>query len=293
MHWEDDEWGLRRGFPNRPPLRRAIDLARRIASVARPPAWYLATRRSLRWAARSPLAHDALTPTLAAYVEGQTGRPCGIVLPANAPREDGAGEPPPLPESVRAGQIAAYTGEIHPARIDDIRLAIRAVAIAQERGAEATFVHAGGNVAGVDTERIAAEAGLRPGSYAFLGHRPFAQIPPLLRQSSALIASSRPIPFNIMCLPSKLQAYLASGTPVLVSAAGAGELLQDREEALKTQTGEPEELADRLCELLADDALAATLATGGPRAASRLFDPVRNTDALLAHYGAGLAAASG
>jgi len=87
-----------------------------------------------------------------------------------------------------------------------------------------------------------------------------------------------------MGLPSKLQAYLASGTPVLASAAGAGELLVDRDEVLKTHSGEPAELADRLCELLEDEALRNRLSVGGPRAAERLFDPVRNTNALLAHY---------
>jgi glycosyltransferase involved in cell wall biosynthesis len=284
VHWEDDEWGLRRGFPGSSPLRRAAQLARRAASAVNPSLWYLATRGSIRWAARNAVAHDALAPALAAYVERRLGRPCELVLPAMAPPAENRSEAPPLPATVRAGRIAAYTGEIHPARIDDIRLAARAVAIAQERGLDATFVHAGGNVAGVETAKLAEDEGLRTGSYAFLGHLPYARIPPLLEESAALIASSRPIRFNIMCLPSKLQGYLASGTPVLASAAGAGELLRDRDEALKTETGEPEELADRLCEILTDDRLADTLAAGGPRAAKRLFDPVRNTDTLIAHY---------
>jgi glycosyltransferase involved in cell wall biosynthesis len=285
VHWEDDEWGLRKGLPTRSPIKRAVRLSRRIASLAHPPLWYLATPGSIRWAARNATAHDALAPALASYVEKRLERRCELILPAMAPpRRDERVEPPPMPDEVHAGRIAAYTGEIHPARVDDVRLAARAVAIAQQRGENATFVHAGGNVAGVDTERLAADEGLRPGSYAFLGHLPYARIPPLLEESAALIASSRPIRFNIMCLPSKLQGYLASGTPVLASAAGAGELLRDREEVLKTSTAEPEELADRLCEVLTDDDLARTLAAGGPRAAKRLFDPVRNTDSLLAHY---------
>jgi glycosyltransferase involved in cell wall biosynthesis len=285
MHWEDDEWGLRKGLPTSSPIRRVARLGRRIASVAHPPLWYLATPASIRWAARNAAAHDALAPALAAYVEQRLGRPCEVVLPAMAPPSaNGEAAAPPLPAEVRAGQIAAYTGEIHSARVDDLKLAARAVAIAQKRGLDATFVHAGGNLAGVDTAELAADAGLRPGSYAFLGHLPYARIQPLLEESAALIESSRPIRFNIMCLPSKLQGYLASGTPVLASAAGAGELLRDRDEVLKTSTGEPEELADRLCEILTDDGLARTLAAGGPRAAKRLFDPVRNTDSLVAHY---------
>jgi glycosyltransferase involved in cell wall biosynthesis len=285
MHWEDDEWGLQHGFPTDSLARRLVWAGRRAASRAHPPLWYLATPRSLRWAGRNAVAHDALTPRLAAYVTEKLRRPCTVIFPASAHASDYDGaEPPSLPARVQAGRIATYTGEIHPARIEDIRLVIRAIAIAQQRGLDATFVHAGGNVAGVDTSMLAEEAGLRTGSYSFLGHVPFARIPPLLRESAALIAASRPIPFNTMCLPSKLQAYLASGTPVIASAPGAGELLEDREEVLKTNTGRPEELADRLSEVLTDDSLAAKLAAGGPRAAKRLFDPARNTDALIEHY---------
>jgi hypothetical protein len=36
--------------------------------------------------------------------------------------------------------------------------------------------------------------------------------------------------------------------------------------------------------VLADAGLRAALSAGGRRAAERLFDPVRNTDALEAHY---------
>jgi glycosyltransferase involved in cell wall biosynthesis len=285
MHWEDDEWGLQHGFPTNSPAKRAVGLARRAASRAYPQAWYLASPGSLRWAGREPIAHDALTPRLAAHVTAKVDRPCAVIYPAGARSSDqNGGEAPDLPASVRAGRIATYTGEIHPARIEDIRLVVRAIAIAQERGLDATFVHAGGNIAGIDADGFARDAGLRPGTYAFLGHLPFAQIPPLLRQSSALMASTRPIPFNTLCLPSKLQAYLASGTPVIASAPGAGELLEDRDEVLKTNTGQPEEVADRLGEVLTDEALAAKLAVGGPRAAARLFDPARNTDSLIEHY---------
>jgi glycosyltransferase involved in cell wall biosynthesis len=284
MHWEDDEWGLQHGFPTDSLVRRGAWLARRVASRFYPPFWYLASRTSLRWAGRGAIAHDALTPRLAAHVTAKLNRPCAVVYPAGARASDQEGEAPDLPDVVRAGRIATYTGEIHPARIDDIRLIVRAIGIAQERGLDATFVHAGGNIAGVDTDAFARDAGLRPGTYAFLGHVPFARIPPLLRQSAALMASSRPMPFNTLCLPSKLQAYLASGTPVIASGPGAGELLEDRDEVLKTTTGEPEELADRLSEVLTDRELAGRLAAGGPRAAKRLFDPAHNTDALIEHY---------
>jgi glycosyltransferase involved in cell wall biosynthesis len=135
-----------------------------------------------------------------------------------------------------------------------------------------------------DLEQMAAEAEMAPGSAISLGYFPFSQLPRVLSSASILVQPGRPIDFNRLRLPSKMQAYLASGTPTITFAAGFAELLEDRVEVLKTYGDEPEELADRIAELLEDSELRATLAAGGPRAARRLFDPVANVETLLAHY---------
>jgi glycosyltransferase involved in cell wall biosynthesis len=108
-----------------------------------------------------------------------------------------------------------------------------------------------------------------------------------------LLQPGAPTEFNRLRLPSKLQAYLASGTPTVTFAVGFGEQLEDRREALKTYTAEPGELADRIVEVLEDEQLRACLAVGGPAAARRLFDPGTNTDKLEAHYRAVQSKAAG
>jgi glycosyltransferase involved in cell wall biosynthesis len=85
-----------------------------------------------------------------------------------------------------------------------------------------------------------------------------------------------------------MQTYLASGTPTVTFGVGFGELLEDGVEVLKTRGSEPAELADKLMALIDDPELAERIGRGGRAAAQRLFDPVANTDALLAHYEANL-----
>lgn len=290
VHWEDSEWALLEGLPHRSLPRRTVHLARRIASQAHPPWWHFSTRASLAWATENALAFDALTPALAEEVRARTGRECAVILPPlPASAWDGAGRAgPQLPPRLDGTELALFTGDIHFAAAPDVRLALEAIAAVQARGLPIAFVHAGRNTSGMDVVRQAERAGMEPGTAVVLGDLPFERIPPLLRRASILLQPGRPNEFNRLRLPSKLQAYLASGTPCITFAAGAGELLRDREEVLKTYDASPSELADRIVELLADPELRRTLSAGGPAAARRLFDPVRNTDALEAHYRARL-----
>jgi glycosyltransferase involved in cell wall biosynthesis len=114
-----------------------------------------------------------------------------------------------------------------------------------------------------------------------------------MRRADVLVQPGAPSEFNRLRFPSKLPAYLASGTPTVTYAAGPGELFEDRVEVLKTHTGEPEELADRMREVLDDGRLREKLARGGPAAAARLFHPERCTDALLEYYRAALVGRAG
>ena len=284
MHWEDDEWSLSRAWRDGSPLRRAVRTVRRGAAGALPAAWSYATPRSLRWAAALP-GHDALTPALAERVREMTGRDCAVVLPANPP-DDGPIETPPIPPGSRDRELVAYTGAIYPEHRQDVLLAMRAVAELRRRGRDAVFVHSGGILSRYDPVALAAEAGLSADAAHFLGYLPsMAQVRGLLRTADVLVQPGRPTDFNRYRLPSKLQTYLASGTPTVSFAVGFGELLTDGEEALLTRTGETAELADKLETALADPAVRQRLKRGGPSAAARLFDPSINCDALLAHYG--------
>lgn len=283
LRWEDDEWG-RAGTPDPMTAAWARHLARRVVGRFNPPVCNISSRWSLRNATRWARAHDALTPTLANEVRKRTGRPCTVLLPAAPPEawEASSAQAPQLPPEL-GGSALLYTGNIGFGREPDVGLGLAAIAQVQRRGLRATFVHAGRSTGG-DLDAMAHQAGMIPGSVVSLGELPYSRIPPLLREATILLQPGLPSNFNRFGLPSKLQSYLASGTPCITFAVGSGELLEDRREVLKTYTGEPTELAERIVELLTDDDLRATLSRKGPRAARRLFDPVRNTDTLLAHY---------
>jgi glycosyltransferase involved in cell wall biosynthesis len=289
VHFEDDEWELPALGPEEPLKRRVGQLGRRVLSVVDPSIWWHSTWLSRMEVARGAVALDALTPELAREVDLRLRRPCEVVLPVTPRPLDGPAlaEPPALDEGA---PIVLITGTIWPVYLPDFLVGFRAVAELQRRGREVGLVHAGRILPRWSGEELAVSAGVRPGSSTWLGYLPYAAIPALLKRADVLLQPGPPSEFNRLRLPSKLQAYLESGTPTITFGVGFGELLEGRVEVLKTHTGEPEELADRIAELLDDPELQARLSAGGPAAAARLFDPVANTDALLRYYEAGIAA---
>ena len=282
-HFEDDEWHPSSDVPGEPWARRGAHRARRLLSGLAPELWWESTPRSLARAAREGDAFDALTPVLAEEVTRRTGRPCATVLPVT-PAVPAEGPAPEIPASLAGAPLVLITGTVWPMYLPDFEMGFRAVAQVQRRGVAVGLLHAGRVLPRWDLVELAEHAGVRAGTVASLGYLPFGQIPGLLRRADVLLQPGPPSDFNRLRLPSKLQAYLASGTPVLTFGAGFGELLADRREVLKTHTGDPGELADRLIELLEDGELRETLSREGPRAAARLFDPEANASALEAHY---------
>jgi len=286
VHWEDDEWTIRADPMGRSPARRVARRVRRGVARAMPSQGYAATPRTLAWARDQATGFDALTPMLAARVSEGTGRECAVVFPC-VPREllrpesaEASSRPPSLP----AGPVLAYTGSVHPGSVHDLDVALRATAEVRRRGPRAVLVHAGTVLSRYDPAAMARAAGLEPDAAAFLGYVPFSAVPGLLGHATAALQPGPPTELKRLGLPSKLMAYLASGTPTITLSTGFGELLEDRSEVLKTHTGDPSELADRIIELLANDRLRARLAAGALQAAERFFHPVTNADALEAHY---------
>lgn len=286
VHFEDDEWNPPpQNFPGERFYLPAARWVRRRIWPLHPPFWWQATPWSLRWVARNARAFDALTPVLADEVEKRLGRECSVVLPITPRQIAGGGAAAPvavgLPEL--HGTVIGYTGTVLPVYLPDLRMGLEAVAEVQRRGHEISFLHAG-DTFGFDPHVLAREAGLREGSAHFLGYRPFREMAAILERADILIQPGPPSEFNRLRLPSKMQTYLASGTPTITFAVGFGELLEDGVEVLKTYGYDPMEMADRIEAILEDPALATRLAAGGPAAAARLFDPVTNTDALVEHY---------
>ena len=288
VHFEDDEWGLAQGYPGEPPRRRLARRARAPAGAIHAPWWPFALAGDFRWAATEAAALDALTPALAECVAVRLGRDCDTLLPP-MPYAGRGGDEVALPRRLGTRPVVAYTGGVFGVHEPDFRLGLGAIAEVRRRGEDVAFVHAGRVAARFDVTEMAADAGIERDAVCALGALTPGAVHDLLRRAAVAVQPGLPTDFNRLRLPSKLQVYLASGTPTVTFAVGAGELLVDRSEVLKTYTGDPAELADRIIELLRDEDLRGQLSVEGPRAAERLFDAERNTAQLVEHYRRALA----
>jgi glycosyltransferase involved in cell wall biosynthesis len=284
VHFEDDEWHVPPHPPGERWLRRLAHRGRRALCHIDPSLWWFSNHRSLREVSRHAVALDALTPTLAGEVRRRLDRECSVVLPVSPDLPAVGAAKPQIPDGFADHPLLVITGTIWPVYLPDFQIGFRAVAELQRRGHDVRLVHAGRVLPRFDPADMALQAGIRPDTAAFLGYVPFGAVPPLLRMADVLLQPGPPSDFNRLRLPSKLQGYLASGTPTVSFGVGFGELLEDRRDCLKTRTPDPMELADRIAEVLTDPELRTTLAAHGPRAAARLFDSRSNTEALLAHY---------
>ncbi|MHB1295985.1 MAG: glycosyltransferase family 4 protein [Anaerolineae bacterium] len=83
---------------------------------------------------------------------------------------------------------------------------------------EVRFVLVGG---GVERDRLAQSAASRElGNVVFLPRRPMADMGPVLSLADALLVHLKDDPLFAMTIPSKTQAYLASGIPVIMGVRG-------------------------------------------------------------------------
>lgn len=287
VHFEDDDWRFGDRLAGEPVKTHVGHLARRLIAPIKPSVWPHASTGSLREVRRRARLLDALTPALAREVERRLRRECSVLLPVTPRLEDQPaidGRALELPAGLEGTPLAVFTGTLYPVYRADVELALAAVAEIQRRGHEIAYLHAGLVHDRIDPVEMARRAGVREGTAVFPGLLPFAAIPSLLKRATVLLQPGAPSEFNRLRLPAKMQAYLESGTPTITFSVGFAELLEDRHEVLKTYTADPSELADRIAEVLEDPALSDRLSAGGPAAARRLFDPVGNTDKLLAHY---------
>jgi glycosyltransferase involved in cell wall biosynthesis len=146
------------------------------------------------------------------------------------------------------------------------------------------LVHTGHVSHRIDVEALARAAQVS-GRVRLLGYLPNEMdVLRLMRGAAVLVQPGAPTAFNRYRLPSKLPEYLLSGRPVVTFATGAGALLKNGVHALLTETGEAEELAEKLVRVLDDPRLAERLGAAGRLRALELFDPQRNCDALLDLY---------
>jgi glycosyltransferase involved in cell wall biosynthesis len=127
---------------------------------------------------------------------------------------------------------------------------LEAAALLRERAPQVRFALIGGGVAREALEREAAERGLT--NVRFLAPRPMHAMPPVLALADALLVHLRDDPLFHVTIPSKTQAYLAAGRPVLMGVRGdAQRLVEEAGAGLAFAPGDPAALADAVVALAA------------------------------------------
>ena len=135
---------------------------------------------------------------------------------------------------------------------------LNAASLLQTRGSRVCWVMLGG---GVEVERLKAEAAKRQlANVVFLPAVPMAEVGAYLNAADALLVHLRKDPLFEITIPSKTQAYMTVGKPLLMAVDGdAADLVRQSSGGVVAESENPEALA-RAAEQLAampTDALAA------------------------------------
>lgn len=112
------------------------------------------------------------------------------------------------------------------------------------------FVLVGSGVAETSLRARATSAGLE--NVRFVGHQPVERMAEVLALGDVQIISLRDLPVFRTTLPSKVQATLASGRPIICAVAGdAGAVVSEAGAGLVTKPGSSAELADAVLQMAA------------------------------------------
>lgn len=134
-----------------------------------------------------------------------------------------------------------FAGNIGRAQALDTLL--DAAAILQRTSSRASFVMLGG---GLEVSRLKARANqMKLGNVVFLPPVPMSEVGTLLAASDVLLVHLRKEPLFEITIPSKTQAYMAVGKPLLMAVEGdAAALVSQARCGLVTESENPQALAD-------------------------------------------------
>lgn len=125
-----------------------------------------------------------------------------------------------------------------------------AAAILQARGSRASFVMLGG---GVEVSRLKTRAlEMKLGNVVFLPPVPMSEVGTVLEAADVLLVHLRKDPLFEITIPSKTQAYMAVGKPLLMAVNGdAADLVSQAKCGLTVESENPQALADAVSTLAA------------------------------------------
>jgi glycosyltransferase involved in cell wall biosynthesis len=138
--------------------------------------------------------------------------------------------------------VAMYAGSLGD--LQGLEVAVRAAALLQDLP-DFSIVLLGTGVAEQRLRRLVSELGLT--NVVFAGARPPGEMPALMHAADVQLVTLRDIPFFHANIPSKVQAILATGCPVVSSAPGdTGTLVAKSGGGIACPAEDPAALADAL-----------------------------------------------
>lgn len=127
---------------------------------------------------------------------------------------------------------------------------IEAAKILQSRAVPVTFIFLGGGVEVTRLQNKAAEEGLQ--NVVFLPAVPMAEVGDYLSSADALLVHLKNDPLFSITIPSKTQAYMAAGKPILMAVDGdAAELVVRSQCGVTAESENPKSLVAAVQSLLA------------------------------------------
>lgn len=146
-----------------------------------------------------------------------------------------------------------FAGNIGKAQA--LETVLKAAALLQQQGSRVYWVMLGG---GIEVERLKSEAvRLQLTNVAFLPAVPMTKVHAYLRAADALLVHLRKDPLFNVTIPSKTQAYMAVGKPLLMAVGGdAADLINHSGGGVVVESENPSALAEA-AELLSNTPIAA------------------------------------
>jgi colanic acid biosynthesis glycosyl transferase WcaI len=151
-----------------------------------------------------------------------------------------------VPEGMAGRFNVVFAGNMGPIQALDAVLNAAAIVAPQQPTIQFVFIGSG-----VDYDRLknkATQMGLN--NLLFLPRRPISEIGQVLRIADALLVHLKRAPLFEITIPSKVQAYLAAGRPILIAVPGdAAQLVKTANAGLSCEPENAQSIADSVIKL--------------------------------------------
>ncbi|MGE4272437.1 MAG: glycosyltransferase family 4 protein [Desulfitobacterium sp.] len=159
--------------------------------------------------------------------------------------------------------VILYLGGINRER--GLEVILEAMPLVREKHPDAVCKLVGPlELGGISEKYLPMESWLEKGNIQVLGKVPYSQVPGILRDSHIALVPLLPTLNYTKAIPVKLIEYMAAGLPVVGSRFGYIEQILSEDECGRlAEPGDPQSLAQEICTLIENPALALQYAQNG------------------------------